>query len=389
MTPDSSGITDFLGQISGLLALTCGAGVLWIILMAVVSQRAAERRRRAQQGLPPLPGLHTQALNWLQRQFGGTSSPAGRSLAAPSKLSDPARPARSAVPQPDLALLTGNLGSPSTPPDMPGGPEPGDQATDTPAWDDLAPVHAPPSDRSDDTPDDTADDMPDDARGDELLDDTPADTPDDMADDDSREVDDDYTPAQTVDADAAAASDARAQAPDEPPPDAVEVMRVWRDLADGGLVLEIGGQRYRSSRDLRAGGAIRRFESVVNELQSLTGEAPPPARPAPASPDPDPALPPERSPSFLRQMTRVAMGQGSAAPEPAELTIAEQIEALLQARLADRPTFAPRDIHVMPTAAGGLRIEVDDESFDSIGAISDPEVRALLQDVVAEWERRQ
>ena len=65
MTPDSSGMTEFLEQISGLLGFTCAAGLIWLVLMALVVQRASERRRRAAQGEPPLPGFHVTALNWL------------------------------------------------------------------------------------------------------------------------------------------------------------------------------------------------------------------------------------------------------------------------------------------------------------------------------------
>jgi hypothetical protein len=93
---------------------------------------------------------------------------------------------------------------------------------------------------------------------------------------------------------------------------------------------------------------------------------------------------------MFRQMTRVAMGQNPTTPEAsAPLTIADQIEDLLQARLADLPSFQGRTIHVRPSIEGGVRIEIDDKFYDGIGDVDDPAVRELLGDVVREWESQQ
>jgi hypothetical protein len=69
------------------------------------------------------------------------------------------------------------------------------------------------------------------------------------------------------------------------------------------------------------------------------------------------------------------------------LSIPDQIEALLQKRLVDHPEFAEREIHVRPSPHGGVRIEVDGEFFDGVGEVADDQVRALIQDVVREWEK--
>ncbi|MEP0764338.1 MAG: hypothetical protein HRF48_16520, partial [Chloroflexota bacterium] len=72
---ESSGTTDFLGQVSGLLILTCIAGAIWVVLMALVFQRASERRRRAAQGLEPLPSLPVAFYQRLTGRLGSGSSP--------------------------------------------------------------------------------------------------------------------------------------------------------------------------------------------------------------------------------------------------------------------------------------------------------------------------
>ncbi|MGQ9849495.1 MAG: hypothetical protein ACUVSU_05525 [Aggregatilineaceae bacterium] len=313
---DSSGTGDFLRQVSGLIALTCVAGILWLGLMALVLQRAAERKRRAAQGLEPLPSLPVA----LYRRLMGTgNAPVAAVSAAPSP--------RVAVPLPDLKMLTGDL---ATQP---------------------APTSAPSPSREPDTP----------------------------------------SPAPNMAPPAANTPAASETAPELPAHDAVELLRVYRDLADGGLILVIGGQPFRSFAELRDADLDRRLQAVLRDLEALTGLAQPPAPAVNAAQE----YPAEdlvaRPPSMFRQMTRVAMGQK---PEPLvpptpQRSIAEEIEDLLQERLRDRPEFAGRDIHVRPALSGGVTIEVDGQFFEGVGEVTDEAVRALLTEVVRAWEQGQ
>ncbi len=94
--------------------------------------------------------------------------------------------------------------------------------------------------------------------------------------------------------------------------------------------------------------------------------------------------------TMFRQMGRAAMGQSpQAADEKPSLTIADQIEALLQARLVNLPSYSRRTIHVRPSVSGGVKIEVDGQYYDGVGDVTDPDVRELLMDVVREWESQQ
>jgi hypothetical protein len=344
--PESSGLPEFFQQVSGLLAFTCAAGLLWVLLMAVIVQRGAERRRRAARGEPPPPGLIAQVSGWLQSQG---SKPAA----------SPAVPALSAAPSsadallPDLSMLTGDLPDPD--PVVPAMPEPPVPAV--PVEPVVAPAPLAP-----------------------VLDETP-DPPADSAPVEIAPVED--VPVQ------------RAPAPLVPPPsdvlpsDAVEVLRVWRDVADGALVIEIGGQRIRSLSDLRGAELERRFRSVLRDLDAMASgpilPPPPPVTKPAAVEDEEPP-----KPSFLRQMSRVAMGR---TPPPSEEAnpvrgIAEEVEDLLQTRLENLPEYKDRSIHVKPSLHG-VRIEVDDRSYDGIGDVDDPAIHALLLDVVREWENRQ
>ena len=90
---------------------------------------------------------------------------------------------------------------------------------------------------------------------------------------------------------------------------------------------------------------------------------------------------------------RVALGRRPAetveeAPPPTR-SIPEQIEELLQARLESLPDFQGRAIHVIPSVTGGVRIEVDGVFYEGVSEVEDDTVRALLQDVVREWEENQ
>lgn len=346
---DSSDMSDFFGQISGLLILTCGAGIVWMGLMALVFQRAAERRRRAAQGLPPLPGIHVSAYRWLTGQR-GSPSPAP-AMASPVPASESrARPARqsASMPAPDLALLTGNLPQPDVS-DLVVDEEPKPTADgNEPAKIEEAPaiVEQPP---------------------DEAL---------------------PVSPAISLAAPEPAA--------DKPAPaDAVELLRVWRDLSDGSLIVEIGGRRFQSLAELRSADLERRFLNAVRDLDGLAERRPSPTAPAqggkaPAPKPGDPSAPSMTPGGMLRQMTRAAMGQApEPVPEKPEVSIADQIEDLLQERLAGDPAFSQRVIHVKPALDGGVRIEVDGQYYRGVDEVEDEDVRALLMAVVREWEQQQ
>jgi hypothetical protein len=180
------------------------------------------------------------------------------------------------------------------------------------------------------------------------------------------------------------------------PPDSVELLRVWRDLSDGSLILEIGGQQFKSISEMKAAHLDRRLMNVVHDLTAMLRtapqqpKAPPTPTPTPPSSTPKDETFPSMAPGeMFRQMGRVAMGHKS---EPAEkaptVSIPDQIEELLQNRLVNLPDYAGRSIHVQPSPLGGVRIEVDGQFFDGVGEVPDDEVRALIQDAVREWEEK-
>ena len=72
-----------------------------------------------------------------------------------------------------------------------------------------------------------------------------------------------------------------------------------------------------------------------------------------------------------------------------EINIANAIEEFLQYKLLTSSQFPRRNIHVRAAPYGGLRIDVDDKSYEAVGDVEDSEVRAFLQTTIEEWQDRQ
>lgn len=189
--------------------------------------------------------------------------------------------------------------------------------------------------------------------------------------------------------------------------DAVEVFRVLRDLADGALIVEIGGRQYRRLVDITDAQVGRRFVANARALGhfAMLLKGPPPPAPPPEAPaaarmeDPPLPMPPLSPPAPSRPVQSTPMrplqasrrqGGAQAGDEPpAEMiNVAEQIESFMQFKLATHPQLAGRSIHVRPSFKGGVRIVVDDTSFDSVDEVPDPDVRAFIQSTIQEWNAR-
>lgn len=176
----------------------------------------------------------------------------------------------------------------------------------------------------------------------------------------------------------------------------VEVLRVLRDLADGSLVIEIGGRRYRSLSEVVDPQVKRRF---LGNTQAL-------AQFAQLSASSSPSVWSSPAPETTEQASLLPLQESApspAVPQPASIaapivpqvqpsvpkTMADEIEELIQLRLRVTPTLMRRSIHIQQAAGGGIRVEVDGMFFDSVAGVTDPEVTAFLQSIIREWESRQ
>ncbi|MFP4321782.1 MAG: hypothetical protein ACLFTK_04945 [Anaerolineales bacterium] len=281
---ETTGLDDFFGQIAGLLIVTVGAGVIWMLLMLLIYSRSRERRRRQAQGLPAPPSAWQQLRGWLN----------------PGQSSTPTMPEFQPAPLPDDDALVAPLPTPAL-----------DDLTQ-----DLQPTHQP-----------------------SRIDPPSATQPQVLT----------IEPSETADA----AED-----------DMVEVMRVWRDLINGELIIDMKGQRFRQPSETKDSRLEQRFTSLLAELDTLAGRGQPVPPPAPSVPPP-------------------------AAAEPAEDdSIARQIDAFLQTRLAASDDYAGRDIHVRPSPEGGVAIHVDGAVYEAVGDVEEEGVRQFLQETIQAWERQ-
>ncbi|HOA25801.1 MAG: hypothetical protein WBH90_14810 [Aggregatilineales bacterium] len=188
--------------------------------------------------------------------------------------------------------------------------------------------------------------------------------------------------------------------------EAIEVMRILRDLADGSLIVEIDGRRYRSLNEIVDPQVGRRFMGNAQALADFAklgkirvpeewAQVPTPERPAASAPQPPahpaapPPPPPPPEPAAPRRGGLFRRAQAEDEQPVEQPPIAEQIEELLQYRLSQTPELAHRSIHIRPAIDGGIRIEVDGRTYEGIGDVDDDEIRAFLQETVRQWEARQ
>jgi hypothetical protein len=102
----------------------------------------------------------------------------------------------------------------------------------------------------------------------------------------------------------------------------------------------------------------------------------------------DASLAEQRRPSVLEFFRRGFQQPAAVEPAARPGSFIDEIEAILQQRIAGRGAPLPYDVHVKTGPQGKLQIEVGPNSYSSPEQIPDPEVRDLIKTAVAEWERR-
>ncbi len=216
-----------------------------------------------------------------------------------------------------------------------------------------------------------------------------------------------------------------------------EIMRVIRDESTGKVLIEIEGQRYAHIKEIQDARIGRQVLWAIADLIRFTGglianpqalraaraenkvtdgerhprttpnrpipqtakeTAPPPPNASRGSP---PSLPPrpaaEPTPPSLQPQHRYNIVEffrrGFQPREPVEALSAptsfvDEIEEILQRRIAEHTPPLSRSVHVRTGPTGLLQIVVGVEVYDSADEIPYPEIKALIKAAVAEWERR-
>jgi hypothetical protein len=355
------GLGDFLSQIPIIfLLLPLFFGGLYIILMVYIFRRAAERRRRAReaQGLPVAPkrpSLEARAVSGTLNAAGAfISNLSSRRNEGSSAAKSPANwtrpPELRSVPEPELDLLV----------------MPIEVLNEVASSEPMTGIHY-------DTDYNTNYGTNYDANPDDVY----------TANASSLPI---VPPNRAV---SRFDSQSRMEPIMDNLNDAVEIMRVWRDLNDGSLIIQMGDQRYRTMGEIRNPDLARRFTAVVRELWNMVGGG---ATPRQITPLPSTTTAAEISssmpttdtqkPSGLRGMVRNALGSQPAAKKNDAPTGSGIAGA------AGSP-YATRSIHIRPAHDHGIRIEVDGHYYEAIGDVVDPDIREFLFGIMREWEARQ
>jgi hypothetical protein len=213
-------------------------------------------------------------------------------------------------------------------------------------------------------------------------------------------------PAASEPAAVAAVKAAFAKPVARPKASAHEVMRVLRDNLTGRLVIEIAGRRYASLTELGDAELTDGLLTTLNDLLTFAGGATLPAptapmqlpgpasaseravMPAPASPStpptatakplPAPSMNPFKQMQVLREMAK------NPPAEPKSIT--EQIDEVLQAKIAGTP-LAERRLRMRTGLRGEALFDLDGESYPAVDEVPDMEVREALKGAIAAWEQ--
>ena len=199
-----------------------------------------------------------------------------------------------------------------------------------------------------------------------------------------------------------------------------EVLHIWRSRRTGRLVLEVGGKVYPAASELSVERRTRMVQ-LSDELRSWLGasslEQGPAEIPPGTKPDELPAVTPKPlsesppvsitdkastietigAPASSQKMKPLSLNpievltravstdvpKESSAPK----SIALQIDEILQERLVESP-LKERAIRLMELPGKGLVVMVGMEQYEGVQEIPDPDVRDLIRECVAEWERR-
>lgn len=196
----------------------------------------------------------------------------------------------------------------------------------------------------------------------------------------------------------------------------LEVMRVWRVPPLGKLVVEVDGQRYQKLTEITDEKAQRVLLAAIGEMIDFAGnyqvlvdagvapavgqvkEAPPLEQQqaeflarlererdaVKGTPPPRPPLAVLGGAKLSEEALAALAAQEAARKRP--LSVAEQIDEILQKHIAASPDMAERVVHLVQNPAGGILIEVDGKKFGKPADIPEPAIQELIKRAVKEWD---
>jgi hypothetical protein len=112
-----------------------------------------------------------------------------------------------------------------------------------------------------------------------------------------------------------------------------------------------------------------------------------PAAPIQAQPVPDPVQDAFPRPVQTFPQTLPPLKKPEAEKDIKSLSIVQQIDTVLQARMADTP-LSKRGIRLQESIQGGVEVYVGLNKFHAVGDVPDEEIKTIIRAAIAEWEKK-
>ncbi len=186
---------------------------------------------------------------------------------------------------------------------------------------------------------------------------------------------------------------------------AKKAVRLTRDRRNESLVVEMDGTIIKSAADLRT-EQRQRLVLASSDLRTWLGIFP--TEPKPTETTADPFLPYESESGMREEGVPEWLSKADSAPEterpslnPFKIftqaiqesetsiptkSIAAQIDEILQEKLINTP-LEERGIRLIEKPGQGIAVMVGLDSYDSVEAVPEALVQAVIREAVAEWEK--
>jgi hypothetical protein len=176
----------------------------------------------------------------------------------------------------------------------------------------------------------------------------------------------------------------------------LEVAGLWRERTGGKLAVWLGEKMVSDSSSLNP-EQRQQLESAGRELIDWLGvhgtlvERPPekPAAEAAQAAPPAASLPVAPVPITVEPVVAAAVAPAAAVPVVPDrpLSIVEQVNDILKEIIAGTPMEA-RQIRLSQDPRQGVVVWIGTDHYNGVDMVTDPEVKAVLRQAGAEWERR-